>query len=382
MWSTCRQLPSWGDTSRHLRMTVALIGALAPAAPLAVAQEIRQPIATLTPAPPIRLPGAVDSNSPAVWQLVEGELQLRVLTSTAGRPSLSAGEGLGRLGPASPVGWISHPGHGVWMESVITDDVGTWYGFYHNELPADLCDRQDRVLPRIGAARSHDAGATWEDLGVVLEAPPGWHACATPNRYFVGGVGDVSVLLDQEGKYLYLFFSQYSRHAWAQGVAQARLLWAARDEPMGHVEVWSEGIWRPATHHVEIDETGLEHASWVYDPGTALLPVLHPWHDGDRANDAFWGASVHWNTHLQQYVMLVNRTKDEQFGQEGIYVVFAPTLHDPGGWTTPLRLIAGGTWYPQVVGLEPGQGTDAVAGARARYFQGGVSNYFIDFTYR
>jgi hypothetical protein len=190
------------------------------------------------------------------------------------------------------------------------------------------------------------------------------------------------VLLDHEGKYLHLFFSQYSRHAWAQGVGQARLLWAARDEPVGRVEVWADDSWRPATHQIETDDAGEERASWVYDPGTPLFPVLRPWHDADRATDAFWGASVHWNTHLQQYVMLVNRAKDEQFGQEGVYVVFAPTLDDPGAWTAPARLIAGGTWYPQVMGLQQGQGTDAVAGARARYFQGGVSNYFIDFAYR
>jgi hypothetical protein len=378
-----RQSPSCGDAYRHLGMTLAISMAFAACrSPEVFGQDTRQPVATLTPAAPIRLPGAVDSNSPAVWLLEGGEPQLRVLTSTSGWPSLAVGAGLGRLGPATPVGWINHPGHGVWMESVITDDFGTWYGFYHNEIPAELCDREDRMLPRIGAARSHDAGVTWEDLGPILEAPPGWHECATPNRYFVGGVGDVSVVLDQEGKYLYLFFSQYSRYAWAQGVAQARLLWAARDEPVGRVEVRADDIWRPATHHMEVDEAGQQHASWVYDPGTPLLPVLHPWHDADRATDAFWGASVHWNTHLQQYVMLVNRTKDEQFGQEGIYVAYTPTLEDPGAWTVPTRLIGGGSWYPQVVGLQQGQGTDAVAGARARYFQGGVSNYFIDFAYR
>ena len=96
------------------------------------------------------------------------------------------------------------------MESVIVDEGGTWYGYYHNEVPASLCDRLDRVLPRIGAARSRDSGETWEDLGIILEAPPGWHDCATTNQYFVGGVGDVSVLLDRESKDLYLYFSQYS----------------------------------------------------------------------------------------------------------------------------------------------------------------------------
>ena len=40
----------------------------------------------------------------------------------------------------------------------------------------------------------------------------------------------------------------------------------------------------------------------------------------------FWGPAIHWNTYLEQYVMLLNRAKDDQFGQEGIYVSFSPTL--------------------------------------------------------
>jgi hypothetical protein len=38
-----------------------------------------------------------------------------------------------------------------------------------------------------------------------------------------------------------------------------------------------------------------------------------------------------------------------------------------------------GEWYPQVIGLESGSGTDRLAGKRARLFILGRSDHFIDF---
>jgi hypothetical protein len=77
--------------------------------------------------------------------------------------------------------------------------------------------------------------------------------------------------------------------------------------------------------------------------------------------------------------MLLNRTKDEAFGQEGIYVSFAASLEDPLLWTPPQRLLRDGTWYPQVIGLEAGEGTDKHAAQRARFFMMGTSSHYIEF---
>jgi hypothetical protein len=95
--------------------------------------------------------------------------------------------------------------------------------------------------------------------------------------------------------------------------------------------------------------------------------------------DAFWGASIHWNTYLERYVMLLNRAKNENFDNEGIYVSFSSALDDAAAWSAPRKLMNGGGWYPQVVGLEPG-GTDRQAGQRARFFLTGTSNRYIEFT--
>jgi hypothetical protein len=363
-------------------LTSASLGAQQP--PPAEPAPSAPPTAVLLRALPITLPGKVDSNSPAIWTLDEGIPRLHVVTSVDGQPSLSAGRRLGQLMSATPVNFVTHPGHGVWMEAILEDAQGGWYGFYHNEIPAELCGRPERVIPRIGAARSLDRGQTWQDLGIVLEAPPDWHRCDSANGYFVGGVGDLSAVLDADGMYAYLFFSQYSRVQSAQGVAVARMTWADRDAPVGRVDVWNDGVWLPpgadvVRSHAGSGEEGEVNVTWRHSPGTALFPTTQPWHDDDPANDAFWGASVHWNAYLEQYVMLLNRVSDEAWTQEGIYVSFSPTLEDPTQWSAPQRLLTGGDWYPQVIGIERGAGTDKHAGQLARFFMSGSSAYLIEF---
>ena len=81
------------------------------------------------------------------------------------------------------------------------------------------------MVSRIGAAKSNDRGRTWQDLGAVIQARPSTTACDSNNRYIIGGVGDLSVMLDADKQYLYFFYSQYQQQPDAQGVAVARMLW-------------------------------------------------------------------------------------------------------------------------------------------------------------
>jgi hypothetical protein len=103
------------------------------------------------------------------------------------------------------------------------------------------------------------------------------------------------------------------------------------------------------------------------------------WHDADREVDAYWGPTVHWNEYLERYVMLLNRAADESFAQEGIYVSMSPHLTEPTAWSPPIKIMDRGQWYPQVIGLEDGTGTDKLAGREARFFMGGRSSYLIRF---
>lgn len=341
--------------------------------------HITNPKAILIPASGLGFTGYTDSNSPVVWTQIRGRPILHVLTSVDGAPSRSLGPGLSNLGPARGVTIEPWPSGGNWLEAVVADDDGTWYGYYHNERPSQFCGEEpQRMVPRIGAVRSYDQGRRWEDLGLILEAPPETDACDSPNTYFVGGVGDFSVILDRDKLDLYIFYSQYVRWMPSQGVAVARLPWADRDEPVGKVSIYAEGGWASPTADESIaDDT--QPGRWTYPHAVPVFPAKDSWHDQDGTVDAYWGPSVHWNTYLRQYVMLLNRAKDSQWTQQGIYISYARRLDDPNAWTSPRKLLSGGRWYPQVVGLETGTGTDKMAGEVARFFMSGYSEYLIQF---
>jgi len=78
--------------------------------------------------------------------------------------------------------------------------------------------------------------------------------------------------------------------------------------------------------------------------------------------------------------MLLNRTADDEWTQDGVYVSFSTSLDDPTQWTPPECILEGDKWYPQVVGLEYETGTDKGAGEAPRLFVSGESRYLIRFT--
>ena len=323
--------------------------------------------------------GEVDSNSPVLRTIIDGEPTVVVFTSWGGTPSRASGPSLDELSPATPVFICGAPAGGIWIEAVIAGDDGTWYGFYHNERLR--CPSMTRAAPRIGAMRSRDAGVTWTNLGLLIQASAATFDCDTLNTYIVGGVGDFSATLDRDGRYVYLYFSQYGESAEEQGVVAARFLWTDRDAPVGKTEIWTKGLWAPARPRAgELLFSGFDERGriWGMPQPTAIFPTLEPFHDDDTRVDVFWGPSIHWNTYLHRFVMLVNRAKDESFGEEGSYISYNADLSAPVGWSTPERILKGGTWYPQVVGLE-GDGGDASAGRVARFFSGGRSDYLLYF---
>jgi hypothetical protein len=183
-------------------------------------------------------------------------------------------------------------------------------------------------------------------------------------------------MIDADRQDVYLYFSQYERDPSVQGVAVARLAWADRDAPVGKVTIWNDGAWLPTER---LSAEGEEPVLWSYPVGTPLVRATRPFHDGSSSADVFWGPSIHWNTYLEQYVMLLNRAKDDQFGGDGVYVSFAGTLSSPSSWSAPVKISGAGGWYPQAVGLEAGVGTDRLAGRRARLFITGRSEHYIEF---
>lgn len=318
------------------------------------AQEAR-----LIPAEEVVLPGPTDGNCPAFWW----DGQLRLFTSIGSPQRISEAES--QFGP-----WESRRvqtgelrGKAIWIESVWLDDDGTLFGWYHHE-PVGLYPDSTLTVPMIGAVVSHDGGLTVRDLGIVLESGDDADD-ASANGFFAGGVGDFSVVPDREGKFFYFYFTNYGGPEETQGVSVARLAFGDRFHPVGRVRKYFDGAW---------SEPGLGGRS------TPILGTSRAWRHADP--DSFWGPSVHWNTHLGCFVMLVNRAQgDPGWAQEGVYVSFAS---DPVRWSTPKRLLGRddipgwSSFYPQVIGLGP-RGTDAEAGRVARFYLKGVSNFEIEF---
>lgn len=314
-------------------------------------------------APQVSMPRPVDSNSPAFWR--DGKLHW---IGSHGYPWMNVGPG--QFGPweAKDV-WIESVGNHwpKWIEAVWPEENDKLWGWYHAE-PRDLIPGTTLTAPRIGAVISADGGETFDDLGVILDSAEPLNPRAQ-NGYFAGGHGDFSVILDRERRYFYFFFDNYGGPVATQGVCLARMAFEDRANPAGKVWKYHDGAWTEAGIGGRV---------------TPLFPVKRSW--AERDPDALWGPSVHWNTHLNCYVMLLNRAMGTPgWSQEGIYVSFSSDLSRPESWTAPVKILGNeefSGWYffyPQVMGLEPG-GTDRRAGRVARLYVNGISKWEIEFT--
>ncbi|HLF72593.1 MAG TPA: hypothetical protein VI759_10635 [Dehalococcoidia bacterium] len=296
------------------------------------------------------MPAQVDSNSPAVW--IDGTLVM--FNSAKGTTVRTSGDSVANLYEpmAVQLPLLPRPGY-VWIESVWRDESdGVLYGWYHFE-PADL---DCYTAPIIGAAVSYDAGLTWEDRGFVIDSPYPVD-CDYTNGYVAGGNGDFDVILDTAGQYFYFLFSNYAGPIDQQGVNIARSPFASRGQP-GSVTKYFGWAW---------SEPG------IGGQATAIFPSSTGW-KGPYI-EAYWGPSVHWNTYLNRYVALLNHTAGENYVQEGIYITFSEDLLN---WTAPVKLIDGGGWYAEALGLEAGD-TDTIAGQSLRIYVSGVSDYVLVF---
>ena len=310
------------------------------------------------------MPSEVDSNSPAFWR----DGQLHIFNST-GRPMLTKGADqlLMYLGSPKAVGVDTHDHFPMWIEAVWQDEDGTLYAWYHHE-PDGVCPDSSLSKPQIGALVSGDGGATFIDLGIVL-ASGDPADCSAQNGFFAGGHGDFSVILDRDHRYFYFLFGNYGGDHAGQGVAIARMAFEDRASPAGAVWKYHEAVW---------EEPGLEGRV------TPIFPASVAWQDAHA--DSFWGPSVHWNTYLQTYVVLLNRACcAPMWPQEGIYVVFNPDLSNPETWTAPRRILQAKDigfapgYYPQALGLRPGE-TDTLAGQTVRLYVKGLSRWKLEFT--
>lgn len=308
----------------------------------------------------VAMPKKPDCNSPAFWR--DGRL---FWFGSHGSPWLSAAAD--QFGPwetrsASVPSADTSP---KWIEAVWTESTGVIFGWYHAE-PVNVVPDTTLTAPKVGAAMSLDGGYTMTDLGFILESGDPIDPAAQ-NGFFAGGHGDCSAVLDRQRKWFYFFFGNYGGATETQGVCVARMAYEDRNDPAGKVWKYHNGTWQEAGRGGRV---------------TPIFPARRSW--SSRYPDAFWGPSVHWNTYLNCYVMLLNRAAGGGWSQEGVYVSFCSDLSRPTTWTEPRKVldradfVDPGAYYPQVMGLEAG-GTDRRAGETARLYLHGVSKWEIDF---
>ena len=346
------------------------------------------PAVVLTDAPPLQMPGVEvpernlphesDCNSPVHW---DGDMVY--VFNSYNHPWRSSGPDLFHLGNSvlTQLGGVNDS-LSIWIESTWRDDRNRMlYGAYHYE-PDAICfsNKHLPTMPRIGWIRSKDNGKTWEDLGFIIDARPCQVRCDTESPWDAGGTGDFVFVLDESGEYFYFYGTSYDARFEEQGVWAARMRFTDRDNPSGKVMKWHKGEWA---------EPGL----WGH-----VTPVFPAEIDYHRKNGTmFWGPAIHWNTHLNTYVMLLNHAIDTRLQADGIYISYSPQLGNPDGWSKPkiilnrneIRDAMSGAnlsptkmesgWYPQVIGTAKGE-TDKRVGRSGRLFMAGFSRKEITFS--
>jgi hypothetical protein len=302
------------------------------------------------------MPAPVDSNSPGFWK----DGQFRLFNSTERGPILGSGPDQFALDTMQNVQMRAINPWPYWMESVWQDPNGLVYGWYHQEF-GPCPSGNDLAVPRIGAAISYDGGITFLDMGSILTSGE-LSDCASQNGFVAGGVGDFSVILDQEHKYFYFLYSSYGGRLENEGICIARMPYDSRLFPSGAVQKYYQGAW---------SEPGMQGRE------SAILPAKVSWQQPNT--NSFWGPSIHWNTYLQKYVVLLNHSCcTPRYPQDGIFITYNGDLSDPKGWSAPVRLVTDPGWYPQVIGTDS-TGSDQLAGQVAQFYIGGKSHWQIVF---
>jgi hypothetical protein len=300
----------------------------------------------------------VDSNSPAFWR--NGRF---IWFHSTGVPLRSLGSNQfinQRTTWVSPTTYEHYP---MWIEATWYDEKrDELYAWYHYE---DHSYCPDLAIPTIGALKSYDGGRTFEDLGIVLSSGRP-EDCSMKNGFFAGGHGDFSVIRNRRGNFFFFLFDNYAGPPESQGVAVARMAFADRRDPVGKVWKHHRGAWREPGVGGEV---------------TPVFPVTTGWQAENT--DAFWGPSVHWNTHLEKFVILMTRACcTTRWPSAGIYIAYAEALGAPVTYSRPELLIADPgyqpAWYPQVMGLGPGE-TDTLAGKVTRLWIKGISMWELVF---
>lgn len=382
-------------------------------------EDFVPPVVTLVPVPELRIvsPVGSDCNRPSFWidstfhQIVSNQHAWRSDgardAATAQRFTLSRFEDdAPQFAWSDSAKWYVHDINSArgatrtpmrWIESVYRrPGDGVLFGLYHTEEgPYVRCgapyERPYLSVPHIGLARSRDDGRTWRNLGIILSDGSFPISCDLPIRFFAGGVGDPSMAVGPDSSHLYIVFTDYSgSRPSTQGIQIARLALDALDTPLNtdgssKARRWYNGAWTgPGLQGRPNERVGQQWRETPLGQATPLLAPSRSWQQADGGD--FWGPSLSWNTHLNAFVLLLNKVSGAKaFDAEGNYITYLPDITRPRLVPArPQRLqdlpnAPEGGWYVQLLGDPRERGTSALAGQEPRLFIGDRSTRLLRF---
>jgi hypothetical protein len=220
------------------RIACTLVGILIAASPSStcVRPTIRHgPALVPIPNRAIEIPAEVDCSTPMVWDLVDGSWTFFAIASWGGLPVLLHGPQLDRLQRDGPITMVRHPGHASGWKPSCQTTTGTWYGYYHHEVPAEMCGetrsddltsaRRDRAtMASPGKTGSHSRRAARQRWMRIVESLSARWASAIPASSSTRIIANCTVYFSPKT-------ARYRDRA--QGVANARLAWARSRCPDG-----------------------------------------------------------------------------------------------------------------------------------------------------
>lgn len=219
------------------------------------------------------------------------------------------------------------------VSGVYAHTDGKLYAFYHawdyqgfEHEPRVATEPGNIWYGRIGVAVSSDRGTTWKKLGAVLESvhPKLYRAY---DGQTTRGVSEACVVPDKTGRYLYLYYTEYSRFDHDKSVGRAVDICLARADLQAGPPI--PGMFKKFRNGT-FSEDGL---------GGTDSPVYSARHmDGADASSP----SVFYSKTLGQYVMVLiidfwwEFIQNKGLDKCGIYLSYSA---DGIKWSTPSRLV-------------------------------------------
>ena len=170
-----------------------------------------------------------------------------------------------------------------WISGGYVDPVtGTWYGTVHTEFNYVTAGGIESHFRSVGVASSTNKGYSWNYMGDILTSPNPVSTGAYGTAAYDFGVGDETIVVDQAGGYVYLFWPK---------------VWESQSRNSGpNWQYFSTRVSRaPLSSNMEPGTWSNFYQGGWSEPGLGGL-------SSDIGFSNTSTVSVHWNTYLNKWV--------------------------------------------------------------------------------